>query len=142
MSKPSKHFAGSVDDRGAGSCGLTFLGCNLGQGVVVIGFYPMGEQESLLPEVAFDLRAQRHLPGRADHDVQNGGSGRDDDQKNGKQLEEDAVLQSFLEWNASTILEPQNGNRRRARFSGSADSPDPAQSFRGCDAHRHRRSAE
>ena len=87
-----KDFAGGVDDGGAGSGGLAFLGGDFGEGVGAVGFDAVGEEESFLSEVALDFGAQRGFPGAAEHDVENGGGGGDDDQEDGQQFEEDAVL--------------------------------------------------
>ena len=43
-----------------------------------------------------DFGAQRGFPGAANHDVENSGGGGDNDQKNGEELEEDAVLHVLL----------------------------------------------
>ena len=69
------------------SCGGDF-----GERVWRIDFDAVREEQSLLGEVALNLRAQRGFPRVADHDVENGGGGGDDDQEDGEQLEEDAVL--------------------------------------------------
>src|SRR6476469_10263195 len=91
-----EHFAGSVDDGGASSRRLAFLGSDLREWVALVGFDAVSEQESLLGKIAFDLGAQGGFPCVADDDVEDGGGGGNDDEKNGEQLEEDAVLQSFL----------------------------------------------
>ena len=91
-----EHSAGGVDNGGASSGGLTFLGGDLGEGMGFIGFDAVSEQESLLGQIALDFGAQGGFPSVADDDVEDGGSGGNDDEKNGEQLEEDAVLQSFL----------------------------------------------
>ena len=87
-----EHFAGGVDDGGAGSGGLAFLRGDFGERVGAVGFDAVREEQRLLGEVALDLGAQRGFPGAAEHDVENGGGGGDDDQEDGQQFEEDAVL--------------------------------------------------
>src|SRR5581483_685320 len=62
----------------------------------MVGFHAMREQQSLLGEIALDLGAKRSFPRPADHNVENGSAGGDDDEEDGEQLEEDAVLQCFL----------------------------------------------
>ena len=62
-----------------------FLRGDFGEGVGAVGFDAVGEEKSLLGEVAFDLGAQR-VPGAAEHDVESSGGGGDDDQENGRSL--------------------------------------------------------
>src|SRR4029077_16838671 len=90
-----ENFSGGVDDSGAGSGGETFLRCDFRERSTV-DFDSMGEEESLLREVAFDLGAQRSFPCATDHDVEGGSGSGDDDEENGKELEEDAVLHVLL----------------------------------------------
>jgi len=73
--------AGSVDDGGAGSGGLAFLCGDLGEGVRVVDLDAMGEEDGFLGEIAFDLDAERSFPGAAQHDGENAGGGRNDDQE-------------------------------------------------------------
>jgi hypothetical protein len=58
----------------------------------VVDFYAMGKQQSFLSEVALNLSAERSFPCASDHDVEDRSRRGDDDQEDGKQLEEDAVL--------------------------------------------------
>jgi hypothetical protein len=64
--------------------------------MALIGFDAVSEEECFLDQIALDLGAQGGFPRVADDDVEDGGGGGNDDEKNGEQLEEDAVLQSFL----------------------------------------------
>ena len=75
---------------------MTFLRLRFQGEDGAVGFDAVGEEESLLGEIALDLGAQRSFPRVADDDVEDGGGGGNDDEENGEQLEEDAVLQSFL----------------------------------------------
>src|SRR5438309_11409760 len=52
-----EHSAGGVDDGGASSGGLTFLGGDLSEGMGFIGFDAVSEQESLLGQIALDFGA-------------------------------------------------------------------------------------
>ena len=105
-----EHFAGGVDDGGAGARRLTFLSSDFSERMGAVDFDAVREQQSLLGEVALDFRAKRAFPCAAQHDVQNAGRGADHDQKDGQQLEENPVLHHLLIW------ELQNGSRRRGRF--------------------------
>ena len=90
-----ENFSGGVDDGGAGSGSETLLRCDFRERSM-IDFDTMGEEESLLREIAFDLGAQRSFPCATDHDVEGGSGSGDDDEENGKELEEDAVLHVLL----------------------------------------------
>ena len=69
-----------------------FLRGDFGKGMSAIVFDAVGEELSLLREVALDLGAQRGFPSAAEHDVESGSGRGDDDQEDGKEFEEDAVL--------------------------------------------------
>ena len=58
----SEHFAGSVDDGGAGSGGLGFLRGDFGERVRAVGFDAVSEEQRFLREVALDLGAERGFP--------------------------------------------------------------------------------
>src|SRR5512141_2193534 len=102
-----KDFSGGVDDGGTGSGGLTFLRRDVREGMAAIDFYAMSEEQRLLRKVTLDLGTERGFPRTAQHDVENRGGGSDDDQEDGEQLEEDAVLHesgvltNILLWNAT-----------------------------------------
>src|ERR1700757_3972819 len=67
--------------------------------MLMIDLDPVSEQQCFLREITLDFGAQRPFPCAAQHHVKNGGRRRDDNQKNGQQFEEDAVLQV-----SSTVL--------------------------------------
>lgn len=85
----------------------------------VVDFNSVGEEQGLLLKIALNLGPQRRFPGVADHHVKNGGRSGDDDQKNGKQLEEDAVLQFLLYFGTSNRYPAPRTVFRYRGFSGS-----------------------
>ena len=97
-----------------------FLGGNFGERVRVVDFDPVSKEQCLLFKIALDLRAQRSFPGVAQHHVKNSGRSGDDDQKDGEQLEEDAVLQFLLYYFGASKRYPAPRTVFRYRgFSGS-----------------------
>jgi len=65
----------------------------------MIDLDPVRKHQCLLREVPLDFSAQGPFPCTAKHHVKNEGRRGDDDQKDGQQFEEDAVLQV-----SSTVL--------------------------------------
>jgi len=108
--------------------------------VSAIGFNAVTEKLSLLSEVALDFAAQGSLPRAADHNVEDYGGCKDDDQEGRHQFEENPI-RHFLPILEILTWGPRSGSPPRARFSGNADSPDRVQFFRGCGGRRHPPSA-
>jgi hypothetical protein len=94
-SESASTFPG-VDDGDASAGGLSFLGGDIGEGVAAaVGFDPVSEELRLLDQVALNFGAQRSFPGTAEHQIEHGGGGHDDDQEGGHQLEENPVRSSL-----------------------------------------------
>ena len=91
-----ENFSGGVDDGGACTSGEGFLRRDFRERVGTVGFDTVREEKRFLSQVALNLSAQRGFPGAANHDVKNSGGGGDNDQENGEELEEDAVLHVLL----------------------------------------------
>ena len=65
----SQNLAGGIDDGDASAGGLTFLRGDVGEGVAAaVDFDAMGQELSLLNEIALDFAAQRSLPRAAEHE--------------------------------------------------------------------------
>src|SRR4051812_27308499 len=85
----------------------------------VVDLHAVRKQQSLLREVAIDFRSQRGFPCAPQHDVKHGGRGGDNNQENGEQLEEDAVLQFLLYFGTSKRYPAPRTVFRYRGFSGS-----------------------
>ncbi len=89
---------------------MSFLSGDIDEGVAAaIGFDAVGEELSLLHEVALNFAAQRSLPSAAEHEVEHYRGCEDDDQKGRQQLEKNPVSHFSL------TLGPRSGSPRRAR---------------------------
>ena len=53
-----QHLAGGIDDGDASAGGLSFLSGDIGERVAAVGFDAVGEELSLLDEVALNFGAQ------------------------------------------------------------------------------------
>src|SRR5690242_6736809 len=86
-----EHLALGVDDGGASSGGLAFLGSDVLQVVLAVGINPVREENGFLGEIALDFLAQLQFPGAPDGKVESDGSGKNDEDKKGQQLEENPI---------------------------------------------------